>query len=330
MRYLGLRTLTLVPVGPGARARTRRSRSCTGPSTTRSSPSSRSTSSARRRWCPSGRWPSNSIQTDDPGAPDDSASWVGTLLRRARRHDLRRHVAGAAEHHRRAHPRPAEGTRPERRVGGGGGRRRRCAATVAVGRPPSRQVLRLAVPGWWRRPPFLPLPDRGVPPVPDVDGVRRPDPSPEPRGRRHVPALVPGLAPRDADVTRCAPRSGSACRCGDRSASAARHRVGPRRDPRPLLDRHDGVSGLGRVPDAVDLRLLGRDHRPRVGGSCCDVVGRWSPRPVRCRGSRARRWRIDAVRDAQLDARAPCRPRSASSCRVGRLACAAGVDRPRR
>lgn len=28
---------------------------------------------------PSGRWPSNSIQTDDPGAPDDPASWVGTF-----------------------------------------------------------------------------------------------------------------------------------------------------------------------------------------------------------------------------------------------------------
>ncbi|MEZ5320548.1 MAG: acyl-CoA dehydrogenase family protein [Microthrixaceae bacterium] len=28
---------------------------------------------------PSGRWPSNSIQCDDPGAPTDSASWVGTM-----------------------------------------------------------------------------------------------------------------------------------------------------------------------------------------------------------------------------------------------------------
>jgi alkylation response protein AidB-like acyl-CoA dehydrogenase len=28
---------------------------------------------------PTGREPSNSIQTDDPGAPDDSASWVGTF-----------------------------------------------------------------------------------------------------------------------------------------------------------------------------------------------------------------------------------------------------------
>ena len=27
-----------------------------------------------------GRWPSNSIQTDDPGAPNDSAAWVGTFF----------------------------------------------------------------------------------------------------------------------------------------------------------------------------------------------------------------------------------------------------------
>jgi hypothetical protein len=28
---------------------------------------------------PSGRWPASSFQTDDPGAPNDSASWVGTF-----------------------------------------------------------------------------------------------------------------------------------------------------------------------------------------------------------------------------------------------------------
>ena len=28
---------------------------------------------------PTGRRPSNSIQCDDPGAPDDSAGWVGTF-----------------------------------------------------------------------------------------------------------------------------------------------------------------------------------------------------------------------------------------------------------
>ncbi|CAN5485263.1 acyl-CoA dehydrogenase family protein [soil metagenome] len=29
---------------------------------------------------PSGRWPASSFQTDDPGAPNDSASWVGSFL----------------------------------------------------------------------------------------------------------------------------------------------------------------------------------------------------------------------------------------------------------
>jgi alkylation response protein AidB-like acyl-CoA dehydrogenase len=29
---------------------------------------------------PSGRAPSSSFQTDDPGAPNSSASWVGTFL----------------------------------------------------------------------------------------------------------------------------------------------------------------------------------------------------------------------------------------------------------
>jgi alkylation response protein AidB-like acyl-CoA dehydrogenase len=29
---------------------------------------------------PSGRWPTNMVRTDDPGAPNDTASWVGTFL----------------------------------------------------------------------------------------------------------------------------------------------------------------------------------------------------------------------------------------------------------
>jgi alkylation response protein AidB-like acyl-CoA dehydrogenase len=33
-----------------------------------------------RAMTPSGRWPGNMIRTDDPGAPNDSASWVGTFL----------------------------------------------------------------------------------------------------------------------------------------------------------------------------------------------------------------------------------------------------------
>jgi alkylation response protein AidB-like acyl-CoA dehydrogenase len=29
---------------------------------------------------PTGRWPASSFQCDDPGAPNDSASWVGTFM----------------------------------------------------------------------------------------------------------------------------------------------------------------------------------------------------------------------------------------------------------
>ena len=29
---------------------------------------------------PTGRWPSNAFQADDSGAPNDSASWVGTFM----------------------------------------------------------------------------------------------------------------------------------------------------------------------------------------------------------------------------------------------------------
>jgi alkylation response protein AidB-like acyl-CoA dehydrogenase len=29
---------------------------------------------------PSGRWPASSFQTDDPGAPNDSASWAGSFM----------------------------------------------------------------------------------------------------------------------------------------------------------------------------------------------------------------------------------------------------------
>ena len=51
------------------------------------------------------------------------------------------------------------------RVGVGPVSLARSGATV-LGRPelwPTalRQLARLSVPGWWRRPPFLPLPDRG-------------------------------------------------------------------------------------------------------------------------------------------------------------------------
>ena len=64
-----------------------------------------------------------------------------------------------------------------------------CVATCGLGRARSwrsscgrdsgavalRQALRIARPSWWRRAPFLPLPERGLPPVPARDRVRRSD-----------------------------------------------------------------------------------------------------------------------------------------------------------
>ena len=70
----------------------------------------------RRRtpWCPSGRWPASSFQTDDPGAPNDSASWVGTFFN-ARAGTI---YAGLepdpAQHPRRDGARPAQGARGRR------------------------------------------------------------------------------------------------------------------------------------------------------------------------------------------------------------------------
>jgi hypothetical protein len=59
-------------------------------------------------------------------------------------------------------------------------------ALVVVARHPSlwwiagRQLARLAPPGWWRRPPFLPLPDRAYLRFRPVTQYGDPDHVPEP------------------------------------------------------------------------------------------------------------------------------------------------------
>ena len=80
MRYIGMRTLTQFLARPPPGSRRVRSRSCTGASTTRSSPSWRSTSSAPTRWRRPGAARRRAFQTDDAGAPNFVRVWVGTFL----------------------------------------------------------------------------------------------------------------------------------------------------------------------------------------------------------------------------------------------------------
>ena len=252
---------------------TRRSPSCTGPSTTRSSPSSRSTSSAPRRWCPTGAGRRTRSRPTTPARPTTRASWVGTLLRGARRHDLRRHVAGAAQHHRRAHPRPAQGAgvtaaivvvaprssaRSGRPVAVGDRGRARCSAWRGRGGGVDRRSSRCPIAEYLR---FRMITAYG-------------DPDRDARAARTSSPTCTGAGPGPTcGVTHCAaPRPDPICRCGDRSVGA--HGTEAVRDViLAELDRARRRDGLGRVPDAVDLRLLRRDHRHRRG--VARRGGRW-------------------------------------------------------
>ncbi len=123
---------------------------------------------------PSGRWPANSFQTDDPGAPERLGVVGRHLLRGTRGNDLRRHVTDPAQHPRRAGARLAEGagrteghlarTAATERVTGARDRWvGRAAAALArhpaCGPPRSARSSSWPCPGWWQRRPFLPLPD---------------------------------------------------------------------------------------------------------------------------------------------------------------------------
>ena len=58
-----------------------------------------------------GRRPYKHFRTDEPGAANSTNSWIDVLLMNARsRHRLRRDERDPAQHPRREHPRPAEGT----------------------------------------------------------------------------------------------------------------------------------------------------------------------------------------------------------------------------
>ena len=80
MRWLGLRTLTKFLARPPPRARTRRSPSCTGASTTSGSPSSPWTSSGPTALVPTGRRPSSSFRPTSRARPTPRPRGSTTFL----------------------------------------------------------------------------------------------------------------------------------------------------------------------------------------------------------------------------------------------------------
>ena len=108
MRYLGMRTLTQFLAGQAARARTPRIFKLYWSEYHQHRHRARGRHPRRRRDGADGRVAATSFQTDDPGAPNDSAVVGGHVLQRPGGHDLRRLEPGAAQHHRRDDPRPAK------------------------------------------------------------------------------------------------------------------------------------------------------------------------------------------------------------------------------
>ena len=161
--------------------------SCCGPSTTSGPPSSPLDLFGVDATVPSGRAPASSFQTDDPGAPNDSASWVGTFFNAragtiyAGSSEIQRNIVGemvlgsaqgAQAGHRRSDVERATG-----RLGlppGALAAARAVAAVPVCGGRRSARPRRWCPAGWWRRTPFLPRARPCVDGLPAHHGLRRP------------------------------------------------------------------------------------------------------------------------------------------------------------
>ena len=142
---------------------------------------------------PSGRRPSSAFQTDDAGAPNSTNSWVDTFLN-ARAGTI---YAGSSQIQRNIIGEMVlglpEGAGAEVIVPGG-------VRTVgAIARRPGlwstalRQARRLTPTGWWRTPPFLPVPAKDYRRLPNRHAVRRNRSIAESRGCGGLSRMVSGM-----------------------------------------------------------------------------------------------------------------------------------------
>ena len=159
---------------------------------------------------PGGRGRNTSFQTDDAGAPNDSASFVGDVPQRPRRHDLRRHVPGPAQHPRRDGARPAEGAEGRPRLVEGRAESLTVARpSVAVSGAATAVVdgghagARSGAAGLVAAVPVPSAAGPRLPAVPARDAVRRPEPPSRSGRRRRLPRVVPaGTCRRRFSVNR--------------------------------------------------------------------------------------------------------------------------------